>query len=416
MNTLATLIERKNDLINQAQAALEAHGPNDQRYLEMVKQATIAAEDAAMVGRAERALGTITTPAPIAPIAATESNPAHVVIVPSGESAEARSKRVNAAYRHYLLNGLTPNAPEQRDLATTADSTGAALVPQGFDTVWTDALRNVSPIATLVKSKLVTDGRPTKQVITDSTAMNLYFVAETGTSTPAIQTPAVSSQIPGTDALLGRVTVSWQEIQDGFEVETFLRSVASVVIGRGLEYSILTATDPGSNSALPNSLASGGLNAFAPVTVTTTSLASGISFGNLVGLRSSVDHAYAFGDSSGFLGSQSLHDFLSAQTDSTGRQLYKRDPNTNLLLIDGSPLYVAGGLSGSPMPAYNAANSKVVLFGDFSRAYSYNHTDIRFKVLNPNPETMTSDVLFYVRFGSAGLLSTAVAALKTAAS
>lgn len=54
MNKLATLIEKKNDLINQAQASLRANGPNDPTYLDLVKQADTAAEECALPEVPER--------------------------------------------------------------------------------------------------------------------------------------------------------------------------------------------------------------------------------------------------------------------------------------------------------------------------------------------------------------------------
>ena len=114
------------------------------------------------------------------------------------------------------------------------------------------------------------------------------------------------------------------------------------------------------------------------------------------------------------MASPSVFDFLVAQVDTTGRPLYhKFDPNTDLLLVAGKPLYI-----NNAMPAYNTASSPIVLFGDFSRSLAYlDGAGMRIKILNERyADTLESAALIYQRIGSAALLSTAVKSLVTSAS
>jgi HK97 family phage major capsid protein len=321
---------------------------------------------------------------------------------------ELRAK-TSAAYRHFLRHGVAPSA-ETRDLISST-TTGASLVPQGYDEVWTDALSTVSPIVSLVHSKLSPDGRPWKQVIVDPTAQYLTLVGESNSTTSISQTPSLSSNITNQDSLVGRVNVSWQELDDSFNLESWLRSTASVVVGKSLERAILRSQD-GAGTTLPNS-PTGGLLAAAPTGFTQSHLADGIPYATVRSLISSLEHVYMRGLNSGLLGSQSVHDYFAAQVDSTGRELYHRDPNTGNLLLNGYQLYVANNTAA---PAYNAASSNVLLAGDFSRAWGIAYTDVRFRVVDINPQTLTSTVLFYVRMGGTALLPSAVKALTTAAS
>lgn len=326
----------------------------------------------------------------------------------SNIAPEQRTK-INAAYRYFLRHGQTSPAAELRDL--TSGGSGASVVPQGFDEIWADALATVSPIMNLIHSKVSPDFRPWKQVTFDATGQYLTLVGESNSTTGISQTPTVGSNITNQDYLVGRTDVSWQMLDDSFNLESWLRSTAAVIIGRSLERAILSATD-GAGTVLPNSPA-GGLLKSSPSGFTQAHLADGIPYASIRSLISSLEHVYMRGPKSGLLASQSVHDYLAAQVDTTGRELYHRDPNSGNLLLNGYQLYVANNAAA---PAYNAPSSNVLLAGDFERAYGVASSDVRFKVVNINPQTLTSTVLFYVSLGATALLPNAVKALTTAAS
>jgi HK97 family phage major capsid protein len=400
MTTISQLHEKKNELITKGEAMLtRGIKPDSTEYKALLKQIDETSDDLAMLSRIERS-GVLTAPAPIAvPTILTET------------SATERA-RINTAYRSVLRHGHKSARVEQRDLIQSGS--GSNLVPQGWDGDWIEALKQSSGIDTRVHSYNAGDRfQPVKAVQVDTTSTNLAYVPEaSSTGGGALQTPAVLSQIQNADNLVLRVTLSWDELDDAFDALGWLKRSIAPIVSRGISYALLSGTDAAS-TALPNS-PTGGLTAFAATGVTQAALADGITYANLIALRSSVgSYAYQFTPNSGFVGSESVANYLASQLNSIGEPLYKRDPNTNLLLIDGSPLYVA---QAGSMPAYNAASSKAVVFAAFDRAYAFAQTNPRFQVLEINPNQLTSDVVISLQFGSVGLFTSALTAFKTAAS
>lgn len=321
-----------------------------------------------------------------------------------------RRKQINAAHRHLLRYGQPSTKSELRDI-TSGSGSGSPLVPQEFDKVWADALATVSPIVQLVHKQDSQNSRSFKQVTVDPTGQYLTLVGQGNTTTGISQQPTVSSNVAVPDSLVGRVDVSWNELDDAFQLDDWLRRTAAVIVGRSLERAILTATD-GAGNALPGS-PTGGLLASAPVGFTQTAQANGIPYSSLRALISSLEHVYMQGPNSGLLASQSVHDYLALQVDSTGRELYCRSKDTGNLLINGYQLYVANNTAA---PAYNAVSSNVLLAGDFSRGYGITLSDVHYKVIDINPQLLTSTVLFYVSLGANALVTNAVKAFQTAAS
>jgi HK97 family phage major capsid protein len=403
MNVHQTL-EKKNALITKAEGML-ARGvkPDSVEYREILKQITETSEDYEMLSRISSSLPAVRSAAPI-------TNVPTII----AETSRTERARINSAYTTVLRHG---NPPEERDLVTNVDASGGSLVPQAFDTDWAEALKQASGIDQLVHRYGSGESfRPVKTVQVDTTSTNLAYVPEIGsTTTNALQTPALLSQIQNADNLVLRTTLSWQELDDAFDVLGWLKRSIAPIVSRGLSWAILTGTDPATSTALANSPA-GGLTAFAPTGVTgaSGSLATGPNYAELIALRSSVgSYAYQFTPKSGFVASEVTHNFLAAQLNSIGEPLYKRCPDTNLLMIAGSLLYVA---QAGSMPAFNVAGSKAVLFGAWDRAYAFVQTNPKFQVLQINPQQMTTDVIIRLRFGSVGLYSNAASAFTTAAS
>jgi HK97 family phage major capsid protein len=401
---LIELSAEKTDVLHRAQVALDTKGPKSSEYKSLIASAQTIQEDLDMLNLIERKMPLPPSPSPVTAMPAVIQ-----------ESSATERARINNAYRSVLRNGRKPEYVEQRDLATTSDSTGAALVPQGFDRDWVEALKQSIGIDALVHSYNTGDSfKPIKTVQVDTTSTNLAYVPEIAstTSSGAVQTPAVKSQIQGADNLVLRTQISWNELDDSFDVLAWLKRSIAPVVSRGLSWSLLTGTDASTSTALPNS-PTGGLTAFAPTGITQAAIADGITYANLIALRSGLSYAYQFTPNSGFVGSESVANYLAAQLNTIGEPLYKRDPKTNLLLIDGSPLYVA---QAGSMPAYNAASSNAVVFAAFDRAFAFALTNPRFQVLEINPQQLTSDVIIRLRFGSVGLFASAATAFTTAAS
>lgn len=315
-------------------------------------------------------------------------------------------KRLNQTWRQYLRKGFAPS--ETRDLITT-DSNGTAVIPQGFDSNFTDALKFYGPIATLVKRRDSDSGAPQKFAITDDTASTMSYVAETGPVLPLEADPVLRSTITGTATIASLVRYSWQELSDAFDLQSFLTNIAGLRVARAVEYALTLGKDNGTNTALPNSPA-GGLLAGVSAGVTGSTIANTLTYANLAALAGSVDHAYYV--NGGYMASPSVFSYLLEQTDSTGRALYPIGDD-GLMRIAGKPLYV-----NAAMPAYSAASSPVVLFGDLSRQYAYlNGGGVRIKVLGERwAETQESGMIVYHRLGASNLLNNAVKSLVTAAS
>ena len=289
------------------------------------------------------------------------------------------------------------------------------MLPVEFDANFAEAQKFYGPIATMVHMKdLGKTGRSTKIVTSDDTASTMTYLAETGATSGIEQDPTVLSNIPaGTDSLVSTVIFSKQEAADASDFGEYISRIAGIRISRAIEYAILTAQDNGSNSALPNSPA-GGLLAAAPAGVTMTSgtLSTGPTYANMAGLAGSVDHAYRVNGS--YLVSQSVHDFLVAQVDTTGRPLYKFDRDTGKLMVAGRPVEVA---SNDITKTANTASSPIALFGDYSRAYALIQGPKTIRILTERyaDQNLLAAVI-YTRLASSTLVTNAVKSLVSAAS
>lgn len=396
------LTEKRNELLNRAEA-LVTKGLNEnnrEQYRKLIAESDECEQDITSLKRIARALPSL--PAVAAPTPTIE-------IVP--ESSEKRRAKLNAAYRHLLRNGYRPNAPEQRDVSIASD--GTVGIPQEFESAWVSAQKFYGPIATLVKSADQTTGRARKFPVSDDTASTMSYVAEDGSTSGVEEDPTLFSQIPGTtDSLVTTVLYSFQELSDAFSLESFIQNIAGIRVARAVEYALTLGKDNGTTTQLPNSPTGGLLgNVSAGVTAGSGTLAAGPTYAQLSALSGSVDHAYRVNGA--YMASPSVFNFLVEQVDTTGRPLYKFDPNTGLLIVAGKPLCV-----NAAMQAYNTASSPIVLFGDFSRAYAYlNGGGIRIKILSERyADQMLGAAVIYHRLAAATLVSNAVKSLVTAAS
>lgn len=398
--TIFSLNTKKQGLLNDAETLVNSGKQNTNEYRTFIAEIDGIQDQINGLERIERMKAT--DPAQPAPVIVNVAAPA----VP--ESLEARQARINSAYRHLLRHGRSPHAIQQRDVIT--NTLGESLIPQGFDSAFTQASRWFGPIATLVKQKYSETGEPQKFVVSDDTASTMSLVSESNSATALEADPAIRSAIPGTDSLVTLVRYSLQELDDAWSLDAFIRDIAGLRVARAVEYALTLGKDNGTQTQLPNS-PNGGLLGSVVTGVTTPNLASGISYQNLVSLAASVDHSNYVNGS--YMASPSVFAYLVAQVDSTGRPFYKFDPATGLLLIAGKPLYV-----NAAMPAYNAASSPVVTFGDYSKAFAYlNAGGVKIQVLKERfVDVLDGALLIYHRLGSAALVSGAVKALVTAAS
>jgi len=454
-----------------------------QQYKELIAEADLLEVDIRNLQRIEKVIG----PSPAAPAVNA------VTVVRSTDAQEnTNSKNTRLLFAEGLRNtlrtgGKISNMIETRDITEAGNS--GALVPQGFvdQAFWTDALREVSPIAALVKNKTYSGGfQPIRSPAFDATSVSALYLPESGSTskvnstvagsvtsgtflpgetvtqskssppsatvagntssvlaligltgtangsntwvgqtsgavfTPSAapvavssstvnQTPTLFSKIVNGDNLVAVTTVSWQEWADADGLENWLRSVAAVIMGRAQELAILQAVSA-DGFALSNATA---LASNATVAVTTAALADGLSYDNFINLKGALNRAYRYGPGGGFIVNETTETYLAGLLDGFGRPYYNRDPQTQNLLIDGSQVYVTDNAALAPL---TTGSSIPALFGDYSRAMQTATSTVRFQVLQPAPETLTSNVVMSMRFGSALLLSGAVAALETASS
>jgi HK97 family phage major capsid protein len=400
-NKIAELTSKRNKLIADSQVLVNAGKANSAEYRAMSAELDVIQSDIDALSLIESKLPK--SPAPVAAPAAIRSEP-----------KKERKVKLNTAFRSMLLHGYHSSL-EQRDITIASD--GAAVIPQEYSKAITQAQRWYGPLATLVKRIDSDSGRNYKQTISDDTATTMTYIAESGATSSIEADPTLSSVIPGTDSLITVVKYSKQELEDADDLETFIQGIAGLRVARAVEYALTLGKDNGSTTQLPNSPTGGLLaNVSAGVTQTSGELSAGPTYGQLSALAGSVDHAYYAAPSSGFMASPSVFNFLVAQTDTTGRPLYKFSSETGLLQIAGKPLYV-----NNAMPNYNAASSPAVLFGSFQHAYSYLNgsgaSGMRIRVLKERfADVFEGAAIIYTRLGAATLVSGAVKALVTAAS
>jgi HK97 family phage major capsid protein len=126
------------------------------------------------------------------------------------ENPEQRKAKLNAQVRNLLMK-RNPSQEEVRDLLTTSDATGAALIPQEFAaSAMATALKFYGPVGNYVAKFAHNTGAPTKFSLSDDTNAVMFLVSESGDSGVTEQDPAVSSTIPGTSALVASIRYSVQ--------------------------------------------------------------------------------------------------------------------------------------------------------------------------------------------------------------
>jgi HK97 family phage major capsid protein len=286
--------------------------------------------------------------------------------VEGDKTPEQRKKEFNGAFRQFARHGYASLNQEQRDLVTTSDTTGGALIPQAFEGVLHNALKYYGPTAQKVAQK-VTDnkGIPMKISFGNDTANGLVLLGTEGTSSPAETDPAFRSAILGVDTVTGGlVKVSFQELEDSsFDLDSWLRTAFSVRYARGMEKAVTLGTD-NAGTTLP-SQGTGGLVGAATVGDVTASIAAGLGWADFSKAYATLDPAYINSNSTWVM-SSTTRGFLVGLVDGFGRPFFTPDPS------GANPFQQILGFDitiNQAMPAYNTANAKSVLFGDLSQAY-----------------------------------------------
>jgi HK97 family phage major capsid protein len=322
----------------------------------------------------------------------------------NGYGAEEERSRVSKAFQQYALRGSRHAVDaEYRDLLTTSDTTGGALIPQMFSGILVDALKFYGPVAQYVAQK-VTDnkGAPMKISFDSDVANGLTLLGTEGSSSPAETDPAFVSKILGVDTVTGGlVKVSFQELEDSsFDLDAFIRDKFSIRYARGLERALTLGVDAASTT-LPNQT-SGGLMSVASVVDTTASVAAGIGWDDLTSAFTGIDPAYATPASSWMMNS-ATRGYLVGLKDGFGRPYFTPDPSSDgpFDKLLGFPLII-----NQSMPNMGA-NAKPILFGDLSKSYLL-RTDGQPSILRLNEryaDTLEVGFYMYSRIGGVSLYS-----------
>jgi HK97 family phage major capsid protein len=328
-------------------------------------------------------------------------------------SGDEQRDRINKAFRSYARTGQIPE--EYRDLLSTSDATGGALIPQDFFPELTNALKFYGPIASKVKQR-VTDnnGAPLKVGMGNDTTNGLVLLGTEGTSGPVETDPAFQSKLLGVDTVTGGlVKISFQELADSsFNLDSAIRDYFGMRYGRGLESAITTGKDS-AGTTLPNQSV-GGLLGAAVVGTTTATIAAGIGWDDLTATFSALDPAYTITPS--WVMNSGTRSYLIGLKDGFGRPYFQNDPSGSAPFqsIMGFPIVL-----NQAMP--NMGSSKTpILFGDLEKSYLL-RTDGAPSILRLNERYAdTLEVGFYLwtRIGGLSLAAgvTPLVSLKQAAS
>lgn len=288
-------------------------------------------------------------------------------------SKDERKAAFTKVFRTYARHGLAgvQNLPqEQRDLLTTSDATGGALIPQEFAGTLTEAMKFYGPIAGRVENKVTdNDGRPMKISFANDTANGLTLLATQGTSSPAETDPTFVSKLLGVDTVTGGlVKVSFQELEDSaFDLDAWLRKAFAIRYARGIEKAITLGVDS-AGTALPNQT-TGGLVAAATLGQTTAAISGGIGWDDLVYTLSALDPAYLGADSGWAMHSQTRN-YLVGLKDGFGRPYFTPDPSGQnpFNKILGYDIVLNQSMAAPTAGAFTA-NQIPILFGDFKQGY-----------------------------------------------
>jgi HK97 family phage major capsid protein len=320
-------------------------------------------------------------------------------------NGETRAKAVRTL-RDMFAGKLTN---EVRDLVSNVDVQGQALVQQEYASSITRAAAYVSPIVNMVNKEVFTAGRSVRWPVADDTARIASFTGDGVVVAPASITDPVlfSTASASSDAVVSKILFSKEFSQDVANWDGFLDAMAGESIARAVSSGLLTGKDQLGN-VLPNQSV-GGLIGSSPKGATSASK-SALTYADLTSLAASVNLAYF--NRGSFLVASNTYQYLLAQVDSTGRELYKIDEATGQLKVAGKLVYAATELS-----SLGTVSVPVALFGDFSKAYGYAQGSTSIVIsTETHAEQLLNQAIISHRFSGESLVASAVKALYTPAS
>jgi HK97 family phage major capsid protein len=315
MDKISELTSRRNALLAEATLLVNAGLKTQESRAEnqrLTSEIDLVQADIDLLTKLQRKLQNI--PAALVPPPATK--------VEDVKSPEVRRAKLNAAWHSYLEGRLDQRLQEHRDIFENTSSDGAAIIPTEFQTEFiAEALKLYAPLALYVRRRDSSNGRPVTVNTIDDRANGLVLTVE-GQPVPEAD-PSFSSATVFTDPLTtGQIKYSTHLLGDsGFSFVDLLKSLAASRIGRGLER-ILTRGKDTAGTTTPNNP---GLVSIASTGVTTTSLASGVQFGDLMKLYDALDPAFL--PRAIWQMTSKTRNALVLGLDSTNRSLYVPAPN-----------------------------------------------------------------------------------------
>lgn len=366
------------------------------QYEALLKQDTEISDTIQMLERIERSMPSLpVVSAPIVP-----------VVTP--ESREQRRAKLNSAWREYLRGHSDQRVQEHRDIISSSDGGGGAVVPQEFSGFLSESLKYYAPLFDYANVRVSPNGRSVKVSRVNDTTHGLTLITE-GSSTPVAEVdPGFSSSLVSTDLFTSGLTrFSNQLLSDSyFDLERLLTNLTSLRVGRGIETLLTLGTDSSSTST-PNNP---GLINIAQTATTTATLAAGIGWADLIKTFDALETAYLA--KAIWLMSSKTRNFLALQEDSTSRPYFVPAPNADGFdMLLGKPIVINNSLA---LPT--TANGKPILFGSLFDGLQIVSSEVRVQTLVERfAEVNESAIIVSTRVGSASLQAGAIQALKLAA-
>jgi HK97 family phage major capsid protein len=280
---------------------------------------------------------------------------------PERPAAEQREQEYERTFGQFMRGGLDRLSLDQRDLLmrnfvesraqnTGTNSAGGYLIPPGYRTVMSEAMKAFGGLLNYANVITTSEGNPLQWPTNDDTS-NVGAILAENTAVTAGDVTFGSRTLGAYTYTSNLVLVSLQLLQDSaFDLDTWLPRKLGERIGRIVATHLVSGTGTGQ----PTGVTTG---------VTTGSTGTGttaISYDNLVDLEHSIDPAYRAGGNCRFIFNDATLAVLRKLKDSDGRPLWQPVPVPGMpATINGLPYAIDQGM---PSPG---ASEKSILFGDF---------------------------------------------------
>lgn len=365
--TLATLIERRGQLLTEAQnVALKEKTPETRTELETrLKDIETIEKDIAQeqqLVEMRKRVYEPTTPA-IRPVIGTGEVENRAAQEKKAFSEWMRFGTTSAEHRSFLLPGSQKLETrdqsrlmyETRDITTIG--TGAQFIPQAFDPVLAESLKSYGQIASVVRSLTTDSGAAIKYSGYDPTQVVFAEVTEDTSLTGTGSDPVISGNISNTSVLASNpVLITLAELEDSaFDIDNLVRNMLGKAYWRNVSNFVVN----GSSSGNYASLLSGITN-----TVTSTGPTAFV-WNDFTALLGAVDPDYLL--NSKFAMNSVTRAQVLGLVDNNGRPLL----NINAASIEGvDTLMGRPVIYAQQLPNVAASASGTVVLADFEATYT----------------------------------------------